>query len=176
MKARTFVRAISAAGIAILVACTAPEITGVRGSDEAATRTLSGPANLIECPSSGSVSGSRLITPLGGLLSVGGVSISIPVGALLTNSLVTVTVPESRYLEVDISVEGHEHFIFELPVVVTMSYARCSRSNINLRPLSAWYIDSETKAPLENMGGLDNKLLRTVTFTTGHLSGYAIAN
>ena len=86
------------------------------------------------------------------------------------------TVPASRYLEVDISVAGHEHFIFELPVVVTMSYARCNRSNIDFRPLSAWYIDSATKEPLEQMPSIDNKLLKTLTFTTGHLSGYAVAN
>jgi hypothetical protein len=39
-----------------------------------------------------------------------------------------------------------------------------------------WYIDSDTKAMLEPMGGVDNKLLKTITFTTGHLSGYAVAN
>ena len=35
---------------------------------------------------------------------------------------------------------------------------------------------NRTKQPLENMGGIDNKLLKTVTFVTPHLSGYAIAN
>lgn len=130
----------------------------------------------MECPNNGTFSQTALVTPLGGTVSVGGMSIAIPAGALLSDAEVTVTVPSSRFLEVDISVAGSEHFLFEVPVVVTLSYARCSRSNLGWTPLSAWYIDSETKEPLEAMPSVDNKLLRTVTFTTGHLSGYAIAN
>ena len=34
----------------------------------------------------------------------------------------------------------------------------------------------DTKELLELMPSIDNKLTRTVTFTTGHLSGYALAN
>ena len=88
----------------------------------------------------------------------------------------TVTVPASKYMEVEISVAGSEHFTFELPVVVTLSYDRCTRSAADLLPMTAWYIDSETKDLLAPMGGMDDKVARTVTFTTGHLSGYAIAN
>ena len=47
---------------------------------------------------------------------------------------------------------------------------------VDAAPLTVWYIDSETKAPLENMGGVDEKLTRTITFVTSHLSEYAIAN
>jgi hypothetical protein len=39
-----------------------------------------------------------------------------------------------------------------------------------------WYIDPATGTLLENMLGVDNKLTRTITFSTGHLSGYAVAN
>jgi hypothetical protein len=155
----------------------APGITdpNIRTSgDSRAVNTLGN--DLIECPTQESSSSTAVVTPLGGLVSIGGTSVSIPAGALLSDATVTVTLPASQYMEVDISVEGVDHFIFELPVTVTVSYARCSRSNIDHDPLTAWYIDSETKAMLEAMGGVDDKLTRTVTFTTGHLSGYALAD
>jgi hypothetical protein len=132
--------------------------------------------NLIECPNAIATSSLALVTPLGGIVSLGGTSISVPAGAVLAPTLIRVTVPASKYMEVDISVPGLEHFNFELPVTVTVSYARCTRADIDKSPLTAWYIDGATKALLENMGGVDDKSARTVTFTTPHLSGYALAN
>jgi hypothetical protein len=178
MKARMLMGAISAAGAAILLACSTPDIAAPPSQTGGHQQLLGGSASpsLLECPAGESSSASALVTAAGGTVSAGGVSIVIPAGALLQDANVTVSVPASKYVEADISVEGSEHFIFELPVVVTVSYARCARSNIDLRPLSAWYIDTDTKALLEKMPSVDNKLSRTVTFTTGHLSGYAIAN
>ena len=164
----------TAASLATAAACTAASITGTEPNAPAAVK-LSGPS-LIQCPVNTSASATAVVGPLGGIVNVGATSIEIPAGALLGSSTVTVTVPASKYMEVDISVEGVEHFVFELPVVVTLSYARCNRNNMDALPLSVWYVDSETKDLLEPMGGVDNKLLRTITFTTGHLSGYAIAN
>lgn len=158
---------------ASLVACAADAIVGE--STTSAALRLGGPS-LIQCPTNQSSTAQAVVGPLGGLVNVGGTSIQIPAGALLSPANVTVTIPESQFMEIDISVEGVEHFIFELPVVVTLSYARCNRSNFDMTPLSVWYIDSETNDLLEPMGGIDNKLLKTITFTTGHLSGYAVAN
>jgi hypothetical protein len=158
-------------------ACMAPGITDTAsrtGTDAQAVHGLGN--NLVECPAQETSSSTEIVTPLGGLVSVGGTSVSIPAGALLSPATVTVTLPASQFMEVDISVEGVEHFIFELPITVTVSYARCARSNIDKFPLTAWYIDSQTKALLEPMGGVDNKLTETVTFTTPHLSGYALAD
>lgn len=168
-------KVVLALTLGAIAACMAPGITDPATPGASALRDQ-GVANLIECPSSETTSNSALVTPLGGLVSVGGTSVSIPAGALLAATTVTVTVPASQYMEVDVSVEGLEHFIFELPVTITVSYARCNRSDIDHAPLMAWYIDSETNAPLELMGGVDDKLTRTVTFTTGHLSGYALAD
>ncbi len=139
-------------------------------------RLLATGTDLIECPNATPTTTSALVTPLGGLVSLGGMSISVPAGAVLAPTTISITTPASQYMEVDISVPGLEHFVFELPVVVTISYARCNRADILRSPLTAWYIDSETKEPLEPMFGVDNKLARTVTFTTPHLSGYALAN
>jgi len=132
--------------------------------------------NLIECPASTASQSAAVVTPLGGVVLSGGTSISIPAGAVLVPTTIIVTVPASQYMEVDISVPGIEHFLFELPVTVTVSYARCQRADINRTPLTAWHIDTSTKALLEAMGGVDDKLARSVTFTTPHLSGYALAN
>jgi archaellum component FlaG (FlaF/FlaG flagellin family) len=133
-------------------------------------------AKAVACPTNESSSTTSEVGPLGGLLSIDGTSVNIPAGALLSPVTVTLTVPASNHVEIDVSVAGTENFIFELPIVVTVSYARCSRSNINLTPLSAWHFDQATGELLERMPSVDNKLLRTVTFTTGHLSGYLLAN
>ena len=166
----------AACAAAVIAACSS-DITGTSANlSKSGTSASVQLANLVECPTAESATATGLVTPLGGTVSVGGMSILIPAGALLNDAVVTVTIPASRYLEVDISVEGSEHFVFQQPVTVTMSYARCSRANLGWTPLSAWYIDSATKAPLEQMPSVDNKLTQSVTFTTGHLSGYAIAN
>jgi len=131
---------------------------------------------LLKCPTDQTISNVGVVDVLGGVVSADGTTISIPAGALLQPSRVTVTVPASKYMEVAISVEGTDHFVFELPVTVTVSYARCTRPITFFGLLTAWYIDSDTKDLLERMPSVDDKLTRTVTFTTGHLSGYALAN
>ena len=149
------------------------------------TAPADGPANLLgsnsssvllTCPTSTTQSASGLIeAAVGGTVSVGGHSVTIPAGALLGDATVSLTVPASKYVEIDLKVNGGEHFVFQAPVVVTISYDRCSRSNLLRAPLTAWYIDGQSKALLENMGGIDDKLLRRVTFTTPHFSAYAVA-
>jgi len=168
--------AATALTLAGFVACAGSDITAPQRVSPS-TQHLGGlTPSLVECPSNETLTASGLVTPLGGSVSVGGTTIAIPAGALLSSANVTVTVPASNYLEVDVSIDGVPPFLFELPVAITVSYERCSRSNIDKAPLSVWYIDSDTHALLEAMGGIDDKLARTVTFTTGHLSGYAVAN
>jgi hypothetical protein len=116
-----------------------------------------------------------VIGVLGGTVGVDGSRITLPPGAVLEPTTITVTVPASKYVEIDVSANGAEHFEFLVPAAVTISYARCTRSDINAKVLSAWYIDSVLKTLLQHMGGVDNKITRTVTFTTDHLSGYSIA-
>lgn len=156
-------------------ACSVSEITDVRQSTmvRAASATA---VNFIECPTSATTSATALITPLGGVVSTGGTTVSIPAGAVLAPTTITVTVPASNLMEIDVSAAGVDHFVFQQPITVTLSYARCTRNDIDKSPLSVWYIDSVTKAAISAMGGVDDKIARTVTFITGHLSGYAIAN
>lgn len=134
-------------------------------------------ATLVECPTSVSSSASALVTPLGGgVATAGGSSISVPAGAVLVPTTITITVPASNYMEVDITADGAPHYTFQKPVTVSIDYSRCSRANIEKSSLTAWYIDSATKALLERMQSSDDKLARRVSFSTGHLSGYAVAD
>jgi hypothetical protein len=131
---------------------------------------------LLECPTDVTETASALLGFAGGDVSLGGNLVSVPEGALplLGLSLVTLTVPASKYVEVEAHVNGLP-YVFAQPVKIVIDYSRCTRSNIDHAPLTAWYIDSATKALLENMGGTDDKMARNVTFFTDHFSGYAVA-
>jgi hypothetical protein len=136
---------------------------------------LFGPRPLY-CPTSQTQTTTAVLDAVGGVLSVAGTSVLVPAGALLGPTNITLTVPASNFMEIDVSVEGTEHFLFELPITVTVSYARCNSLFARFFLLDAWYWNPETRKLLELMPSVDNKLMRTVTFVTPHLSGYIIAN
>lgn len=183
MKALQVVRLAIVVSAAALVACgepassTSPAVTtaSAKGGNSAEHHSANG-TNLLECPVDTSATTSALIGALGGTVSLGGSSVTIPAGALLGNEVVELTIPAGHYMEVDLSVNGGQSIIFQLPVTATIDYSRCGRSSDTLKPLTVWHIDEHTKALLENMGGVDDKLLQQITFTTGHFSGYAVAN
>ena len=131
---------------------------------------------LIECPSDVTYSSSGSVLPTGGSVALRGHSVQVPTGAVLLPTEIGLTEPASQFMQVDLSANGQDHFQFRAPLTVTISYARCTRENINKGPLSVWLIDETTGALLQNMGGVDDKVNRTVTFETDHFSGYAIAN
>ena len=159
--------------ILTLVACEARDpVEPVVGSGLLTAN--SGPSLLI-CPTNETDSGGGTVSPLGGLVSLNGHSVQVPLGGLLSPTDIQITEPASQYLEIALRANGAEHFDFELPVLVTISYGRCSRSNLELRELEVWYIDQETHELIEPMGGIDDKLTRTISFWTDHFSGYAIA-
>lgn len=159
--------------IGLLGAC-AEAGEGPLAPEEASLASSS--AALVECPISETRSTSATIDLLGGTVSLDGHSITLPAGAVLLPTQITLTVPASNYVEIDIRANDLESFEFQEPVSVVLSYDRCTRSNLDKETLSAWYIDTDTKALLEDMGGVDDKASRTVTFDSGHLSGFAIAN
>lgn len=132
--------------------------------------------SLVECPSSETTTTSAVVGLLGGVIKLGGTSITIPSGALTAPTLLQVTIPASRYMEIDVTAVGFTSFLFQQPVSVTIDYSRCNRSDLDQQTLHVWHIDSNTKQLLEDMGGVDDKASRQITFSTGHLSGYAVAN
>ena len=132
--------------------------------------------SLVECPTNTTVQTTATVGLLGGVLNLAGTTVTIPVGALLGPTTIVLTIPASRYMEIDVSVPGIDHFLFEKSILVTMDYSRCNRNDLLFTPLQVWHIDTETKALLEQMPSIDSKLTQTITFSTGHLSGYALAN
>ena len=144
--------------------------------DSSSTAILSPSSpTLLQCPTTQTQTTSALVTTLGGVVTLGGTSVKIPAGALLAATTITLTVPASQYMEIAVQANDLTSFLFQQPVSITIDYSRCPAAEANKSPLSVWHIDSQTKQPLENMGGVDDKTTHTITFTTGHLSGYAVA-
>ena len=134
---------------------------------------LAGPVTLAVCPSSQTQSASRIISLLGGTVAIGGTSVVVPLGALLSPTSIALEIPASQLMYVDVTANGGS-FLFKKAIAITIDYSRCSAA-IKQKTLSVWNIDPNTHALLQNMGGIDNKLTHQITFTTIHLSGYALA-
>jgi hypothetical protein len=177
------VRALSRIALALTLALTATcggadRVTGLSENRPSQDPALLGlfRHRLIYCPSATTSTVTQTVGLLGGTLSVAGIMVSIPPGALLGDTPLTLTVPASQYMEIDVSVPGTTSFLFQQPITATINYSRCTGLIARFLPLTAWHINTATKALLEPMVSVDNKLLRSVTFTTIHLSGYALAN
>jgi len=168
----TFVRG-AAALIVLLASISCGEERATEPSSE--SLSLSDSPALIPCPTLRTIRTQALVTPLGGVVSLGGTSITIPAGGVRLPTLLSVTIPASRYMEIRVRANGLTHFLFEQPVSITLDYSRCKRPIFDNRPLEVWYIDAATKELLENMNGVDDKTTKSITFTTGHLSNYAVA-
>ena len=145
------------------------------GDQQATTEQPPASPSLLRCPIAQTQTTTALVTALGGVVSLGATSVKIPAGALTAATSITLTIPASQYMEIEVKANDLTSFLFQQSVAVTIDYSRCSATDANRAPLSVWHIDTQTKALLENMGGTDNKTSHTITFTTGHLSGYAVA-
>jgi hypothetical protein len=164
---------VTAATLLLGLSCGEPRATAPGAST---SRSDTSSPSLVECPSNQTTTTSAVVGLLGGVIQLGGASIAIPSGALTVPTLLQVTIPASRYMEIDVTAVGFTSFVFQQPISVTIDYSRCSRSDIDQQPLHVWHIDPVTKELLEDMGGTDDKASRRITFSTGHLSGYAVAN
>lgn len=155
------------------VSCGEPRATAPGTSP---SRSDGSSPSLIECPSNETTTTSAIVGLLGGVIQLGATSITIPSGALTTPTLLQLTIPASRFMEIDVTAVGFTSFVFQQPISVTIDYSRCARSDLDQQTLHVWHIDPLTKQLLEDMGGTDDKASRRITFSTGHLSGYAVAN
>ncbi|HEX6133444.1 MAG TPA: hypothetical protein VFZ24_05760 [Longimicrobiales bacterium] len=134
----------------------------------------SGPV-LVECPTDVTTTVTKTLGTFGGSIEVGGHRVDLPLGAVRRPTQFTVTIPASRFVEVHITADGQHGFRFYETAAITISYERCTRSNITDEPLAAWKIDPATQALLKPMGGSVDHDTRRVTFSTDSLSAYAIA-
>jgi hypothetical protein len=131
---------------------------------------------LLECPSDVAVESAGDVGVLGGTVGLAGVAMRVPLGGVLSLTRFQLAVPASRHMEVAISPAGMRHYLFKTPVSITIDYSRCPDAVLEKGPLTIYHIDETSKALLEEMGGIDDRANRRITFTTDHLSGYAIAN
>lgn len=133
-------------------------------------------STLIQCSAAEPASATSLIGPLGGVVSVGNNRVVIPANAVLQTTAFTLKIPASRYVEIEVTANGAEHFVFASPVTVTLDYDRCVRNDILRAPLMVWNIDPVSKSLLKQMIGVDDRITRSITFSTIHFSGYAVAD
>jgi hypothetical protein len=130
---------------------------------------------LIECPTTQTATNTGLIGVLGGTVAAAGSSISLPPASVSAAVLLSVTVPASTYMEIDVTANDLVTFLFLKTVTVTIDYSRCPTSVTAGKTLTVWHINTQTKALIENMNGVNDPVQRKITFVTDHLSGYAIA-
>ena len=131
---------------------------------------------LISCPTTSTQSVTQRIGISGGVLAIGNTSVVIPLGAVLFPQDFTLTIPQSPYAEIRVRAGSAEHYLFQQPVLMSIDYSRCATPALDHEALSVWNIDPDSKALLEQMVGVDVKLTHTITFTTIHLSGHAVAD
>jgi hypothetical protein len=152
-----------------------PDTTQAPGTTPAPDTIGIAQRRLIECPTTLTSASDALIGVLGGTVAAAGTSISLPAGSVLLNTLIRVTVPASTYMEIDVTANDLLAFIFLKPVTITIDYSRCPTSVTAGKTLTVWHINTQTKLLIENMNGVNDPVQRKISFTTGHLSGYAIA-
>lgn len=133
-------------------------------------------STLVECPSNESESATGTLDVRGGSIALGRHRLNVPALALLKSTHFELTDPVTNYVILDLKANGKDAFEFRRTAEITIDYSRCTRSNIEKGPLTVWKIDPVTHTLLEPMGGTDDKVARTLTFSTDGLSTYAIAN
>jgi hypothetical protein len=130
---------------------------------------------LIECPVNEDAYATATLGARGGSLRLDRHELSLPLGAVLAPTKFELRAPVSNYMEIRIRANDQTGFVFQKPATVIIDYSRCTRSNIDKDPLSVWKIDPNTKELIRNMGGVDDKEARTVTFQAEGLSTFSIA-
>ena len=94
----------------------------------------------------------------------------------MVSPLIQIVVPASQYMEVDVHAVGLTTLLFHRPVNITIDYSRCGPDAIPPgAQLQGVFIDTQSNEVLQEMGGVDDRAAHKITFSTGHLSGYAVA-
>lgn len=132
-------------------------------------------ATFTVCPTRTARTASATIGADGGTVSVDGASLTIPAGALPGPTEIELTVPVSRHAQVDVTADGREDFAFRTPVTLVISYDRCPPGQVR-DTLGVWEIDPGTGAPVEFLGGHDDKERRHVEARPEHLTSFVIAS
>lgn len=162
------VLAVSACGESITPPnqATAPENAQLASSTYGST--------ILECPIDVTSDTVQTIGILGGEIALNGHKLVIPAGVLTGDVTFKLTEPAGNYVVIDITANGAEHYDFSDVVSLTVSYSRCTRSNIDKKDLDIYYVDAKNEIIHDNLGGTDYKDERHVEVKTDHLSEYAV--
>ena len=175
---RSVIRLLAAPAVLVAAACgelpVQPSETEKRPAftdmEELAT------AQLLVCPTQEEASAQAVIGPAGGSVGARGTSLVVPAGAVAEPTLFEVVVPVSRYMRVEIHAVGQDDYVFRAPVAISINYARCPVEAVpDEAALEGVYISNLTNQVLEVLGGTVDRTGHKITFSTGHLSGYAVA-
>lgn len=131
--------------------------------------------HLLVCPVGTSYSDRRTIGPKGGSVGARGSRIYIPAGAVAQETDFELVVPAGQYMAVEIHAVGRESFTFAEPATIVINYARCPNDAVPTGGLAGAWINSATGQVLQVMGGRADRQGNKLSFSTGHLSGYAVA-
>lgn len=158
-----------------LAACGAPDATMAPAASASLTSTVGDTSGweLLQCAGEVTQSTSATIGTSGGTLALSSSYTAIPSGAVGTTQTFQASTLTGDLVGVDVHAVGQTSYRFRQPITITIDYSRCG--NVQ-GPLRVWYIDPVTHALLEDMGGVNDTFLKTISFTTTHLSIYAVAN
>lgn len=145
-------------------------------ADLTASATTGDSPQLLVCSTSDSDrTAETTIGPSGGSLAIGATRIDIPAGAVTTSTKFEMDVPPTDTMRVEIHAAGYGSFTFQQPATITIDYGRCASAVPPGALLEGVYVNSSTGQVLQRMGATVDTLAHTVSFWTGHLSGYAVA-
>ena len=170
---RRLVGIILLCGLALASACGDRTPTGPQPAAPSADLigSLLGATGLLKCSNLPYASTTQTIGIAGGILSAGPHKLVIPPGALSQPTTITMTLPTG--LGVNAVKFQPEGLRFQVPAVLTMSYANCSLLGKLLPKRIAYTTDS--LQILYYLLSLDNLFSKYVTGKVNHFSSYVIA-
>jgi hypothetical protein len=145
-----------------------PQVVAPRSLDLA---SAPGQVTKLACPRDVDLWGTAVVGPEGGTVNAGAVRVDFPAGAVTAQQTFTAHVVGGTYVDVELTAGDSAHYTFAIPVTVTLDLSRCGSLPLGLR---AFYMDSQTKTLLEDMGGTLDLTGKTLRFTTPHFSGYTV--
>lgn len=96
---------------------------------------------------------------------------TVPPGALSQNTEMYITDISSNYIQANYGPSGE----FNLPVVVTISYADADLRNVDLKKMTiAWY--DETAGAWIDVGGVVDRVNQTISVPVMHFTQYTISS
>ena len=160
-------------GLALASACGDRTPTGPQPAAPSADLigSLLGATGLLKCSNLPYASTTQTIGIAGGILSAGPHKLVIPAGALSQPTTITMTLPTG--LGVNAVKFQPEGLRFQVPAVLTMSYANCSLLG-KLLPKRIAYTTDNLQI-LYYLLSLDNLFSKYVTGKVNHFSSYVIA-